>query len=624
MCGIHLIFDKKQQLETKTPASMKKMLQSSSYRGPDAQGMQSLSMKRGRLHLGSNRLKIIDPSERANQPMSSPDGRYWLCFNGTIYNYFELRNELLNQEIQFTTQSDTEVLLNMLITRGAKALQALNGMFALIFFDKQEQKLLLARDRFGMKPLYYTDQQNYLIVSSEAKGVMASGLIEKKLYEPALQDYLCLKYVIPPHTFFENVYQLPAGHYMEVSEEKAAIHSYVNPLKRIDEPSEEEVLERTEELLKDAVLNHLIGDVECGLFLSGGVDSTLLLSMIQELGAQPVPTFSVINSAEEAVFGTEDYQYARKAAKMYGNLHYELSLEQSVLQQHTEDFITHIDQPVGDSAAFMTYMLSAEVKKIAGVALSGAGADELFAGYNRHQAFYQYLRQYDTMMKAGGILKRGTRWLPTGFAHPLRKRFRLLKKLGQSLDKDPGRTFVNFLRQNMLSSDCQNSLSLHAFAGTEDFVEGWLYAALEHELQYYLPADVLSLSDNMSMARSLEMRMPYLDLPLASYMRSLPANFRIRHGKKWILKRLLEARGGKVFTQRAKEGFGLPFGQWLRSAEMANIRSSLQEREQLMYDYVSFEQVQHMLQNHQQKQADYGPELWSVWVLASWLQLHFA
>src|SRR5690606_32981679 len=155
----------------------------------------------------------------------------------------------------------------------------------------------------------------------------------------------------------------------------------------------------------------------------------------------------------------------------------------------------------------------------------------------------------------GGLLKNGTKWLPTGFSHPLRKPFRLLKKLGQSLDKDPGQTFVNFLRQHAFSTDCQQRLSLSIEATEQfDFVEKWLYAALEHELQYYLPADVLSLSDNMSMARSLEMRMPYLDLPLATYMRALPASFRMRHGKKWILKNLLEARGGKVFTRRSKEG----------------------------------------------------------------------
>ncbi|MDF9795010.1 asparagine synthase (glutamine-hydrolyzing) [Catalinimonas alkaloidigena] len=626
MCGIHLIFDKKLQLAAAKPTPLIQMLNVSAYRGPDAQGTQSLPMRGGNLHLGSNRLKIIDPRDSANQPMVSADGRYWLCFNGTVYNYYELRNELLGQGVQFSTQSDTEVLLYLLISEGRAALDKLNGMFALFFYDSQKQKLLLARDRFGMKPLFYTNDQGYFICSSEAKCITSSGLLEKKLYAPAVQDYMCFRYVNPPYTFFEKVYQLPAGSYMEINGEKVPeICSYAGQITRKSEISEAEVMENTEELLQDAVLNHLVGDVPSGLLLSGGVDSTLLLSLIKEQGAHPVPTFSIINSEKEAAFGTRDYYYARKAAELYGSRHYELTLESQMLRKHHQDFLTHIDQPVGDSAAFMTFMISAEVKKLAGVALSGAGADELFAGYNRHQAYRQYLRYYDIVVKFSGFVKNGTNCLPTGFAHPLRKQFRLLKKLGQSMEKDPALTFINFTAQ---TSGLQNSQQLSSLKNSEagghtDFEERWLRAALEHDLSNYLPADVLALSDNMSMAHSLEMRMPYLDLPLTNYVRSLPAGFRMKHGKKWILKRLLEKRGGKVFSTRSKEGFGLPFGQWLHHDETEYIRHSLQRREQLIYEHISYEQVQYMLQAHLQKKKDYNQGLWAVWMLASWLEIHF-
>lgn len=627
MCGIHLIFDKKHQLATASPTSLTQMLKASAYRGPDAQGMKSLPMQRGSLHLGSNRLKIIDPRDSANQPMASADGRYWLCFNGTIYNYHELRNELLSRGIQFLTQSDTEVLLYLLASQGKAALDRLNGMFALFFYDSQEQKLLLARDRFGMKPLFYAESQDYFICSSEAKCIAASGLLEKKLYAPALQDYMSFRYVNPPYTFFENVYQLPPGSYMEISsEDEPETCSYTEQIIQMDEVSEAEVLRNTEELLQDAVLNHFVGDVPSGLLLSGGVDSTLLLSMIKELGAHPVPSFSVINSEKEAAFGTKDYHYARKAAELYGSRHYELTLESRMLTQHHEDFLVHIDQPVGDSAAFMTYLLSAEVKKVAGVALSGAGADELFAGYNRHQAYQQYLKHYNTLMKFSSILKSGSKYLPTGFAHPLRKPFRLLKKMGLSLDKDPAQTFINFTSQRSVLEDTQqlSSLKKSGSGGDSVFEESWLRAALEHELQYYLPGDVLVLSDNMSMAQSLEMRMPYLDLPLANYVRSLPAGFRMKHGKKWILKRLLEERGGKAFCTRPKEGFGLPFGHWLHETEMEYVRESIRGKNQLIYEYVSYEQIQQMLRAHLQKKKDYSQELWAVWMLASWLKIHFS
>ncbi len=625
MCGIHLIFDKKMQLTPEHPRAFSQMLEASAYRGPDARGTQSFALGEGALHLGSTRLKIIDLNERANQPMTSADGRYHLCFNGTIYNYFDLRNELLNKGVQFTTQSDTEVLLHLLIKQEVAALSRLNGMFSLIFYDQQAQKILIARDRFGMKPLFYVENDQFLIVSSEAKGIISSGLVEKKLHTQAVQDYLCYGYALPPHTFFKNIYQFPAGHYWEtIDEGKAKPVSFVNPLTINEEPAEDEVLKATEELLKDAVLNHLVGNTPCGLLLSGGVDSTLLLSLVKELGVHPLPTFSIINSEKEEAFGTNDFRYARKAAEMYGSYHHELTLESQMLNQHQDEFMARMDQPITDSASFMTYMLSAEVKKIAGIALSGAGADELFAGYNRHQAYFQYLTHYDKVIKFSGFLKKSSQWLPTGFSHPLRKRFRLLKKLGQSLDQDPGHTFINFISRSTFLPDCKQRLTLAVEPNTQvGFAENWFHAALEHDLQYYLPADVLALSDNMSMARSLEMRMPYLDLPLADYMRSLPASFRIKHGRKWILNRLLEARGGQIFTRRPKEGFGLPFGQWLRSPETLNIRQALQQKEQFIYGYVSYDQVQVLLQGHLHKKADHGRELWGIWVLSSWLNLHF-
>ena len=622
MCGIHLILDRHKKLSPQQPQALQRMLDAALHRGPDHCDILSLDYRGGRLHLGSNRLRIIDPHQRANQPMQSADGRYSLCFNGTIYNYFELRNWLLGEGVQFSTQSDTEVLLHMLIRQGKDALTELNGMFALIFYDAQEEKLLIARDRFGMKPLYYFRDNNYLVLASETRSLISSGLVSKKLREEAIAEYLYFRYVQPPATFYEGVYQFPAGSYAEVgSEGEVQVCAFV-PENDAREIPEDEVLRDVEERLTDAVLRHLVADVNSGLFLSGGVDSTLLLACIKEQGAHPVPTFSVANSREDASYGTQDYRYAAMAAEMYGRQHYELVLSADMLPAHAKSFITAIDQPVGDSAAFLTYLLSAEVKKVAGVALSGAGADELFGGYHRHRAFQQYLRHYRWLMKSEGLFRNVSKLLPFGFAHPLRKQFRLLSKLGNSLHRDPALTFQNFIGREAFAAPT-DAPAAEQFADQAGFETYWLKYALTHDLNRYLPQDVLMLSDNMSMACSLEMRMPYLDLTLSDYVKQLPAPLKLRHGRKWILRRLLEEKGGKVFCQRSKEGFGLPLGNWLRAGVSASLRSELKDKQHLLYQFVPYEQVQQMLGMHMAKRQDHGIDLWNLWQLAAWMRIHF-
>ena len=622
MCGIQLIVDKRNKLLSRHTDVMQKMLQSTRHRGPDADGIYSYEQGNAKIYMGSNRLNIIDPHQRSNQPMQSADGRYCLSFNGTIYNYFELRNQLLGQGVLFTTQSDTEVLLHMLIRQGHAALDKLNGMFALIFYDAREEKLLIARDRFGMKPLYYFRNEEYLLVSSEIRALTESGLFEKNLRPAALHEYLAFRYVQPPDTFFENVYQFPAGYFVEISSgEGWNPRPFGEPVEE-EQVEEEELLREVEERLTDAVLRHLVADVNSGLFLSGGVDSTLLLALIHEEGAHPVPTFSVINSQEEAAYGTWDYHYAAKAASMYGRRHYELALSSEMLPAHAENFIGSIDQPVGDSAAFLTYLLSAEVKKVGGVALSGAGADELFGGYHRHQAFQLYLKHYQLLTKSSGLIRKTSELLPTGFKHPWRERFRLLAKLGKSLHEHPAQTFRNFISREAFSVSDEVA-DQGPDAAADDFENYWLAYALRHDLQNYLPQDVLLMSDNMSMARSLELRMPYLDLALANYARKLPATLRLRHGRKWILKRLLDKRGGRIFSRRAKQGFGLPLGRWLRMESGREIRERLENRDTLLYEYVEHEQVQQMLQAHMAKRADHSADLWNLWQLSAWLNRNF-
>lgn len=618
MCGIHLILDKYQQLDS--PSAITTMMQAGVHRGPDAQHYHRL--REESLWLAGNRLQIIDHNPAANQPMNSAAGRYMLVYNGEIYNFYELRNQLLQAGEQFTTHSDTEVLLKLLIREGKKALGQLNGMFAFAFYDRQEKKLLAARDRFGMKPLYYYEDASWFILSSETRSLMASGLPQKTLDAAQIDHYLQFKYAAPGKTFFKDVHQLLPGYVLEkTADQSATITPFDTPAHpKSSTLSSADIVKNTKELLTDAVVKHLVADVPCGLFLSGGVDSTLLLAIIQQEGLHPVPTFSIVNNPADKSFGTHDYYYAAKAAKMYGNVHYELPLTPSLMAEQQENFLRYLDQPIADSGAFMTYLLSMEAKKAVGVVLSGAGADELFAGYNRHQAFYWYLKHYQKLPLARKALAL-TKHLPTGFSHPLRKQFRLLKKLGDSLTDNPGETFENFVSLHMPWQKQQAS-SKGIFQAGDNIAQNFVQA-LNHDLQQYLPHDVLAISDRMSMACSLEMRMPYLDAPLADFTQSIPAVTRIAQGKKWILKQMLENYGGKIFTQRSKEGLGLPLGAWMRTSTFDFLTQPLKNNKNLIYRRLPFDSVQMLIRSHMSEKADYGQELWALGILSAWIAKNF-
>nr|WKN40060.1 asparagine synthase (glutamine-hydrolyzing) [Tunicatimonas sp. TK19036] len=622
MCGIHLIIAKKPASADQT-AALQRMLQASAYRGPDAAHQLHWQNSRQQVWLGGQRLKITDMDDRANQPMVSPDGRYALLYNGELYNFYELRNQLLSKGETFSTHSDTEVVLKMLIRQGQAAFSEFEGMFALAFYDRAAEVLTLARDPFGIKPLYYAENDHYFLASSSSQSLLASGLVSTELDSQQIDHYLCFRYPQKTRTLYQNIHQLAESSYLMVSPtQPAQTQSFASPASTTVSflPDEAELLRETETLLKDAVLRHIATDVPTGLFLSGGVDSTLLLALIKEEGAHPIPTFSLVNDPKEKNFGTQDYQYSRLAAQQYGSYHQEVTLSQALFEEHFETFVQHMDQPVGDSGAMMTYLLSQEAKKQVKVVLSGAGADELFGGYNRHGAYYQYLRHYTLINNARKLGKKLVDYLPTGFPHPLRKPFRLAKKFTQSLSGDPATTFLHFIRSGPANhcpewhSPPQSLASSHP-----DFVEYYLSFALQHDQHHYLIEDVLQLSDRASMAHSLELRVPYLDAPIVRHAQALPASFRLGQGKKWILRKLLNQRGGQTFTRRPKEGFGLPFGHWLLAASSPIVSQYLEDPQQLVFRFLPYNEVQHLLIQHRNGRQDYSSELWSVLLLSAWI-----
>lgn len=605
MCGINLIVDKKKQL---SELNIQQMNEATQHRGPDQTNFYKYEGESCQFFFGHNRLKIIDLSDSANQPFFSTDNRYILLFNGEIYNYKNLKRQLQAKYI-FRTNSDTEVLLNYLIEKqfANNNLEELNGMFAFIFFDTYTQTLQIGKDKLNIKPLYYFEDTNYLIISSEIKGILASGLVAKKLNESQILHYLAFKYAKKPETFYENIFEIANSEWkFEITQQIK--HAIPNPQFPIPNP------QSLTSKIQDSIQRQVFADVPVGIFLSGGVDSSLLLALMQDLGFGKIPSFSIANIPKDRNFGTADYHFARLAAQKYGSEHCEVLIEDKALD-NLEKFIARIDQPIGDSAYFLTDMLSEVASKQVKVVLSGAGADELFGGYNRHFAFAKYLKYQKALNFALPMLKNLDFLLPDGFAHPFRKQFRLIKKLLAQLDKSSTQTFINFTKIQIpiLSRPTSQPSSLIRN----------LCEALVFDQENYLSSDILPLTDKASMQYGLEVRVPYLDNEIIAFARNIPEKMILAKGKKWLLKEILCQKGGEIFTNRPKEGFGMPVGQWLKMPRHQHWMQAILNPKNKIYDSIEISMVRKIIHQHQTSKQDFTSEIWALLVLVLWIEREF-
>ncbi|HEY8401775.1 MAG TPA: asparagine synthase (glutamine-hydrolyzing) [Cytophagaceae bacterium] len=590
------------------------------HRGPDASGWKEVRRKEKSVYLGNTRLKIIDLSDKANQPLVYKD-RYYLSYNGEIYNYRELKQNL-EAEFSFQSNSDSEVLLYHLVKHGIEGLNDLNGMFGFAFYDAYEDCLLIARDRFGIKPVYYFYSDGELIISSELRGIFASGLVEKSLRPEAIEEYLTYKFTLKPNTFYQSVYELEEGKVLTLDNDQLKIFSYLSnpPVNEKVDWSRHLLVERTESLLKESLQRQLRSDVPAGLFLSGGVDSTLLLALGCELGFN-IPCFSICNSKEDKNFGTEDFLFAEKAATKYKAEFHPLPINESFLDSFPE-FIQSIDQPVADGATMLTWGLSEHAGKHVKVILTGAGADELFAGYNRHYGFYQYLK-YFHKSPLGSFIKLAGDLLPTANTSSFSKPARLIKKFAR-MERDPALTYLNFASLNTGLFEVKHDKNRFFPVYIQNQKQLLFRAGLQFDKSQYLISDILALTDGMAMQYSLETRVPFLDNDLDTFVSQIPAIKLIEHGQKWILKEILNKKGGnKEFTARKKEGFGMPLGKWWRTKQGRKILESLENKNNLIYTRISYKKLSNLLESHFNHKTDLSGELWALAVLTEWLEKEF-
>ncbi|BAO43525.1 asparagine synthase (glutamine-hydrolyzing) [Thiolapillus brandeum] len=627
MCGFVGLLSRGDAPSTEQLASMSQSIQ---HRGPDDEGFYV--DEAGGVAMAHRRLSILDLSEHGHQPMHSASGRYVLVYNGEIYNHPELRMELerTGQAPEFRGNSDTETLLALIESRGIEStLKCLNGMFAIAVWDRQERRLLLARDRMGEKPLYVGWLNNCMVFASELKPLLSHYSFE--LEPQSVGRFLSFGYIPAPWSILKGVFKLPPGCFqwysIDDAMQKRDINGFVADVKRywsLEETalagrrqpftgSMNDALDQLDGLLGDAVEKRMLSDVSLGVCLSGGIDSSLVAALMRSHTNGKVKTFS-IGFREDAF---NEAHHARAAARHLGCEHTEAILEPGAALDLIPEMASVYDEPFADVSQLPTYLLSRLLKEHVKVALSGDGADELFLGYTRYFVAPRLWHGYGRLPRrlrrpAASMLIRG--WM---------RNYRFWN-LGQRLSAPDFEGFFG-----AFVSLCPNAGVLYHGADPvwnyQDVVPGSLKGQ-DARMMYldqmgYLPDDILAKVDRASMAVSLEMRTPFMDHGLVEWAWSLPDDYKREKGRgKWLLRMLLERYLPKQLFDRPKQGFGVPIGVWLRGPLKPWAEELLSEPNMQRCPRLKREAVFELWQYHQRGQFDAGHTLWALLTLLAWLK----
>jgi asparagine synthase (glutamine-hydrolysing) len=617
-----------------------------SHRGPDGQGIYlhgangrsllnpddlvALERARGRVGLAHRRLSVIDLAT-GRQPMTNEDGSIWIVFNGEIYNFRELRAELEASGHFFSTRSDTEVLLHLYEQYGEECARRLNGMFAFALWDERRERILLARDQFGIKPLFYTWNGRRLLFASELKA-LAVALGERQVDYQAMHDYLSLNYVPGPRTIYRDISKLQAGHVLIGDRSGISIRRYWDApfaeerAVRARLASTEELAEELLGRLRRAVRAQMVSDVPLGVFLSGGLDSSTLVALASEVSDQPVRTFSI---------GFKDPSYseleeARLVASRFGTEHTDLVLNGDA-RELVPELVRSFDEPFADSSAIPTYYVSRLARSSVTVALGGDGGDEVFAGYHTYVAA-KLARRYRRLPR---IVRRGlvsplVHLLPSSEAKVsvdyMAKRFVNGAELPEERAHFSWKEIFSEDAKAKLYADprsCETADSFETFAGHfAQCSQRELLDRLQYvDIKVYLPDDILVKVDRMSMAHSLEVRVPFLDLDVVEFAASLPVAARVNGlAKKYILKQAVKRLLPSQIIKGRKRGFNVPLAGWMR-----------RELGDLVHDYLAPatierqgwfkpQAVAELVRRHQSGAVDYGRNLWALLILGIWTE----
>ena len=585
------------------------------HRGPDDEGVH---VETG-VGLGMRRLSIIDLST-GHQPIHNEDETIWIVFNGEIYNYRALRRELETAGHQFYTSSDTETVVHAYEEWGEAAFGRLRGMFGIAIWDRGRRTLLLARDRAGIKPLHYTMRGDRLYFGSEIKSLIAAGAVEREIDPEALDHYLSFLYVPRDRAIFKGVRKLPPGHYLTFKDGRLDVRQYwqigtAEPFRG----TADQAAHALESVLADAVESHMVSDVPLGAFLSGGVDSSIVVGLMARASSRPVKTFSI--GFDEPQF--DELEHARRVASHFGTDHHEFVVRPDGLSI-LDRLIEHFDEPFADSSAIPTWYVSEMARRHVTVVLSGDGGDELFGGYDRYLPHPRVAR-FDSLPLPGKRQVASMVWplLPHGARGKNFLRHVARSDNGRYLDS------IAFFQPDeklaLYSTDMQRLLGKNQ---AEDLLARHFsrFAALpphsrmmRFDFETYLPEDVLTKVDRMSMAHSIESRVPLLDNEVIEFASTLPASLKISNGRR---KHVLKEAGSRLLPReildRRKQGFGVPLGVWFQGGLTEVFSDVLRSPTTRQRGYFAPAFVDRIVDEHLSGKRDHTLRLWQLLVFELW------
>jgi asparagine synthase (glutamine-hydrolysing) len=589
------------------------------HRGPDDEGFLETSAQDGAcfVGLGHRRLSIIDLNT-GHQPIANEDGKIHIVFNGEIYNFQDLRADLLTRGHVFVTASDTETIVHAYEEFGDACVERFRGMFAFAIWDANRERLFLARDRFGKKPLFIHERNGEILFASEIKSLLACQDVSTQVNLEAVWDYLTYRYVPGPATLFKGIRKLPPGTVAVWEKGKLREYRYYSPPDR--EPSNDgeppsDPVGRFLELLDDSVRIRMVSDVPFGAFLSGGIDSSAVVGLMARHSSLPVKTFSV-GFAES---NYSELSYAAVIARQFDTEHHELTVSQEHLMEELPALVRYRDAPVAEPSDIPIYLLSKEARRVVKMVLTGEGGDEFLGGYPKH-VFERYVAAYQILP---GFLRRGlieplTRALPYRF----RRAKTAIANLGLEDREDRLPCWFGALSHRERGE-------LAAFRPPAQRTDGIQFDTLPNNsslrrILYFdqtswLPDNLLERGDRMTMAASIEARMPFMDHELAAYVSSLPDHYRVRRGRtKWILREAMKRLLPVATLERPKVGFRVPVNEWFRGPMRGYLYDHLLSEESMTRGYYHHDVLERTLKEHVEGRHNHEKLLWSLLNLEIW------
>ena len=635
MCGICGIWEYGASEGGVQLSLVESMRDTMTHRGPDDEG--AAIFDEGRLGLGFRRLAIIDLSPAGNQPMHGCSDRVWLVFNGEIYNHAALRKELESRGHVYTSQTDSETILHLYEERGLDFVNALEGDYGIALWDANREQLVLARDRIGVKPLYFYHQAGRLIFASEIKSILKHPAVTAELDEESLYHYLTFLTTPAPRTLFRNIQKLPAGHLLIIKRDGSVeIKQYWDAVTQAHETEARSEAEHSVEilrLLRDSIRKRMMSDVPFGVFLSGGVDSSANVALMSELMSEPVRTYTV---GFEDTDELNELDSARAIAKRFGTNHHEVIIGQNEMRKFLPDLIYHQDEPIADPVSVPLYYVAKLARETGTVVVQvGEGADEIFAGYDW---FRKYLRINELFWRHAEKLPAALRRSLAVMAQPLidasfnkRTAGELIRRLGAGESLFWGGAIVfdeDFKRRVMVPELAARLNGLSSYDPVRKHLEHFaqlkpdadMAARMTYlELKLRLPELLLMRVDKMTMAASVEARVPFLDHHLVEYAMGLPVDLKIKgETGKHILKRALEEVLPTDLLYRPKRGFGAPVREWFRGESAGELNELIMNSALSRRKVFDYEFIRKLADEHRRGARDWSFHLWALLNVSLW------